>query len=228
MNSDHDALSALIERVTALLNNQHIQTLFDDPIDIATSAFETSHRHLMPRTNAEFLQTLGKFVAYVYRQVPVLTQEVTPEHAQCEAVRLLENAYGGQSGWGYEHVLRFAVKHGYSTAYSIIAEGMKARHRQLYIQWVLVKHIAYLDTRTKTALIGRLLEDWSESLPEYFAERSAGELLVTCASMVQLQGNCLEDLDRLLGLTAAPSDIAGAEHTAPRETAETRARAFPQ
>jgi hypothetical protein len=201
MNSDLHTLDQLIQHVMSLLNSQHIRAIFDDPIDVATSTFDASSRSPRPNTNKEFLQTLGEFVAHIYSHVPELAPEPTTEQAQREVVWLLEGAYCGRSGHGYEHALRTAAKYGYAAAYSVITEAIKARSHAQYVHWVLVKHIEYLDAQTKKALTRSLLENWQGTPPEYLAERCVEELLPTCASIIQFQGDCLEDLDRMLGFT---------------------------
>lgn len=214
MHSDDDELHHLIQHVTALLNSQHIRTIFDDPIDVAASKFDASSRPSRPRTNQEFLSTVGDCVAHIYRHVPALAEEMTAEQAQREAVWLLEGAYSGHNGKGYEDALRHAAQYGYAMACSVIAETLKARCRQQYVHWVLVKHIEYLDTRTKIDLMNCLMEDWKGDPPEYLAQRSAKELIPKCASIVLLQANCMEDLDRMLGIRATPI-LAEAERTIP-------------
>jgi hypothetical protein len=204
MNSNLHTLDQLIQRVMSLLNSQHIRAIFDDPIDMATSTFDASSRSPRPTTNKEFLQTLGEFVAHIYRHAPELAPEPITEQAQREAVWLLEGAYCGRSGHGYEHALRTAAKYGYAAACSVIAEAIKAKCHAQYIHWVFVKHIVYLDAQTKKALTRSLLENWKGDPPEYLAERCVEELLPTCASIIQFQGDCLEDLDRMLGFTTTP------------------------
>jgi hypothetical protein len=204
MYSDGGEIHHLIHHVTSLLNSQHIRMIFDDPIDMTLNEFTASCHPVRPHTNMEFLLAIGDCVAHIYRHVPALAQELSAEHAQREAVYLLEGAYSGHNGKGYEDALRHAAQYGHAAACSVIAESLKARCRQQYIHWVLIKHIEYLDIPRKLDLLNCLLEDWKGSPPEYLAQRSAKELLPKCASLVLLQANCLEDLDRMLGIRATP------------------------
>ena len=138
---------------------------------------------------------------HLYRQVPVLAQELSPSQAQQEVVGLLEDAYSGCNGNGYEDAFRHALDYGYAAACSVITEAMKARYRREYIHWVLLTHIEYLDSQTKIDLISCLLENWNGTPPESLGHCSIREMAPKCATLVLLQAQCLEDLDRMLGVT---------------------------
>ncbi|NQU41786.1 hypothetical protein HQ520_00775 [bacterium] len=191
----HRAVEAL-HRVSALMDEGRMTRHIDEPIDKAVEAFvydedrEYSHDY--------FHETIPNFVQYLYEKAIRLGRILSQSQAHDEAVALLERWYQGTRQNGYDGaVLDAAAPHGAGIGLVLarLAEILKARERQKYLRWIVVRHIEWADWSTRCAmariLVGRCYEVLSARIrnypPCFFAEDVYELLILDISTTAELQ-----------------------------------------
>jgi len=155
----------ILETVRALLGEERMEGLFDDPIDRAFEAFGCPDD--LEYSHAVFLKTVADFVRYMYEHGLPGRRRLSGSQARDEAVALLLQVYQIPDDDGYAAAVDAAAPHhaGVPTVLATLAEALKLRERQAYERWVVVRYIDAADWDTRCAMAAALLERLRDYLP---------------------------------------------------------------
>ena len=155
----------IIETVRALLDEEYMARLFDDPIDRAFETFECPED--LEYSPAVFLKTVADFVQHMHEHGLAGRRRLSQSQASDEAVALLQQAYEIPGDDGYAAAVDAAAPHraGVLAVLATLAEALKSRERQAYLRWVAVRYIDAAGWDRKCAMAAVLLERPADRLP---------------------------------------------------------------
>lgn len=148
----------LLEQLIALLGEEQIARLIDEPVDRALLSFECGGG--VGYSADLFHKVVADFVRHVYATALPGRPRLSLSRAQDEAIALLERTYEGTCANGYYAAVLDAAdssQQGLSMVLARLAESIKAHRRQMYLRWVGVRHIDPADWPTKCAMAAILI-----------------------------------------------------------------------
>jgi len=176
-SEEQQTAAIVIDEIMKRLDEQRLRQTIDDPLDAAASSFQLEEQPNV--TPGLFHWVLGDFVAHVYESGLSLRQRLSPEQARAEAISLLNAAYQGVHGSGYETALIVAVDpalDGMALVLARLTETIKALERQKYTRWVFADALEPLDWRSRCRVAETLLDRLSPFLPPELLRCAAAQL----------------------------------------------------
>jgi len=167
-----DSASRIMERVTELLDDENLAERTDAPIDRAFHEYS-----LPPETgfsHEKFHQVTTEFIKFLYEKTFLVGRKLTLSQAHDEAIALLE-LYQGTYKDGYHGALLDASdpeQPGISLVLLRMANLVKTRQRQKYIQWVVSRHIDPADWHLKCSIAKLLIKRNRKLLPPEIGQSS--------------------------------------------------------
>ncbi len=167
----------VLDEIADLLDEARLVERIDEPINQAARAFECpdgpglSHR--------QFLDCAAEFIQYLYAKAFPGGRQLSRSEARDEAVALLETASGDAASSGYPVALFDATDPrgpGLPMVLLNLAELVKARHRNMYVNWVAATVIGSMDWQLKCDVTAVILERQGPYLPAYVQDRPAEQL----------------------------------------------------
>jgi hypothetical protein len=169
-----------IETITSALDDSHIKSRFDEPVDKAARKF--SHNTSCPVNTKEFHGVIAEFTAHIYQKG--LNTEIAFSEPLGYAIELLEDHYRGSYGTGYIAAALDAndpAEGGIDTVLNRLADIIKDIERQKYIKAVFAVNINPADWHLKCEIVSILLEDYRQFLPQHLLDCESWQL----ASQIQ-------------------------------------------
>lgn len=136
---------SLLEHILAELDENHLATLYDEPIQKCCQQFLQTHHE--PTDFQTFNQSLTAFTTLVFKEALPLKTVLTPEQAFGKAKQLLDHHY---PRGGYERAyLDATLPHGpgHTTILKNLTETLITQQHTHHITWTLTKHTNNRNTR---------------------------------------------------------------------------------
>ncbi len=173
----HNRAFEIVRRVTALLNEDVIAQLVDEPIDAVLEEFGSVDDWAWSLQG--FHRTIAEFVRHLYERAIPCRRKLSLAQAHDEAIALLEQGYRQMGGNGYDNAVLDAAdpsQSGLLVVLAAIAEGLKEHERETHLRWVLARHIDPADWRTKCAIAAILTGRCREWVPPELCRLSSEQL----------------------------------------------------
>ena len=199
-----------IRTITAGLDDLLIKSRFDDPTDEAAKQF--THKADCPITHKVFHEIIADFVAHIYSKGLNARWKASSEPLGY-AIELLEGHYNSTYGRGYIAAALDACdacQGGIDAVLNQLAEIIKDTERQKYVNAVFASNIDPTDWPLKCQIVGILLEDYRQFLPENLLQRKPWELANEIPSIMYryIRGDSV-----LRQMVSAPGNSLSAENT---------------
>lgn len=167
-SSDPDRRCAeqIIARLIEQIGEENLARQIDRPIERAAEMF--AYPADQPYTPERFHHTITAFIHCLYEHAPLFGRTLTDSQAHDEAVGLLSQAYRGEFAAGYEGAVIDAA---YSTGSGLrlvldrLKELVKARLRQTYKRWLILRHVDPADWQIRCAIATVLFERCRPYMP---------------------------------------------------------------
>jgi len=159
-------ISEIIEEVTDLISEDHIRELCEEPITQALMDFDYDSETEID--HALFLKITGRFVQHIFAQAWNPRQQLSLRQARAEAIRMLQNDYRGNAGFGLEGAYLDAIDpiyDGLGFVLKQMAEILSAKARQNHLGWVFGTRLDTLDWAVRREVANELLKRWKRSSP---------------------------------------------------------------
>ena len=156
----------LLERLTSLLADEWLQRRIDEPIDDALAGFQRPDP--AECSQAQFHRVIAEFLAHVRRQALGYSTGPPLSRALGEAMALLEEGYRGTYSDGYDGAFQDAIDPAYSGLELVLermATMLKTRCREIYVRWVIDRHVTSADWEVRCALVALLIDRCREWMP---------------------------------------------------------------
>lgn len=150
-----------LEQILTELDENHLATLYDEPIQRCCLTFLQSRPE--PTDFTTFNQSLTDFIVLVFDEALPFKINLSPEQAFGKAKRVLDHHY---PGGGYERAyLDATLPHGpgHTTVLKVLAEALISEQRTHHITWTLAKNTTNWNTRL--ALTHEILQQHPHLLP---------------------------------------------------------------
>jgi hypothetical protein len=148
------ASTFLLDQILAELDENHLATLYDEPIQKCCLTFlQTSPE---PTDFTTFNQSLTSFTMLVFKEALRLKMNLTQEQAFGKAKRLLDHHY---PGGGYERAYLDATLPngpGFAAVLKTLAEGLITEQHAHHITWTHTKYTT--DWNTRLSLVQEILQ----------------------------------------------------------------------
>jgi len=177
----------VIGSLVALLDEGHIARQIDEPVDRALEGFPFPED--LAYSHSTFHKVIADFVRYLWEKGLPCARKLSESQARDEAVAILEQAYGGEGFTGYDEAVVLAADAslpGLQAAVGKIAELVKARLRQMYGRWVLVRHLLPIDWSVRCAMAAILMERCRDWLPPALRQMSPAQLADDVLLLLQI------------------------------------------
>jgi len=166
-----------VETITAKLDDSFIRSRFDDPIDEAARQF--THKADCPIVYRRmFHKVIAEFVAHIYGK-GLNARWMASAEPLGHAIDLLEDHYNSTYGRGYIAAAldaNDAQQGGIDTVLNQLAEIIKDIEREKYVNAVFTINIDPTDWQLKCEMVGILLEEYKQFLPEHLLRCKPWEL----------------------------------------------------
>ncbi len=132
------ATPSLLEQILTELDENHLATLYDEPIQKCCLTYIQTHEE--PTDFTTFNQSLTDFIILVFNEALPLKINLTQEQSFGKAKRLLDHHY---PGGGYERAyLDATLPHGasFTTVLNTLAQAARLEERTKHLAWVFEKH----------------------------------------------------------------------------------------
>lgn len=169
---------AVIAWMAGRLDESFLVRQIDEPIDRAVADFTYDDSPVF--LHHRFHRVLGRFVGHIYAYGSPCPRKLSEEQARDEAVALLENLYQGTLANGYDAALIEARRdptQGLEMVFLRLAEALKARRRQQYIQAVFARCLDPADWPLRCQIAAILLQRLQPWLPAEMAEREPAQFV---------------------------------------------------
>jgi hypothetical protein len=199
-----------IRTITTELDDSLIKSRFDDPIDEAARQF--THKADCPITQRVFHKIIAGFVAHIYSKALNARWKASPEPLGY-AIELLEGHYNSTYGRGYIAAAfdaGDACQGGIDAVLNQLAEIIKDIERQKYVNAIFVINIDPTDWPLKCQIVGILLEEYRQFLPEHLLLCRPWELANEIPSIMYryIRGDSV-----LRQMVSAPGNFLSTENT---------------
>lgn len=127
-----------LEQILAQLDENHLATLYDEPIQKCCLTFLETHPE--PTNYQTFNQSLTSFMTTIFKEALTPKINLTPEQAFGKAKKLLDHHYPAS---GYERAyLDATLPHGpgHTTILKNLTETLITQQHTHHITWTLTKH----------------------------------------------------------------------------------------
>lgn len=165
-----------IDVITTRLDDSLIRSQFDEPIDKAARQF--THKDDCPVTLETFHKVITEFVVHIYGKGLNACWVISAEPLGY-VIELLENHYDSAYGRGYIAAIfdaNDAYQGGIDMVLNQLTEIIKDVERQKYINAVFAINIDSTDWQLKCEIVGILLEEYRQFLPEHLLQCKPWEL----------------------------------------------------
>lgn len=152
---------SLLEQILAELDENHLATLYDEPIQKCYLTFLETHPE--PTDYQTFNQSLTAFTTLVFKEALPLKTDLTPELAFGKAKQLLDHHY---PAGGYERAyLDATLPHGpgHTTVLKTLTEALITQQHTHHITWTIMKHT--VTWQSKLTLTQQILQHHPHLLP---------------------------------------------------------------
>ena len=173
-----------VKAITSALDQALIKRRFDEPIDNAVRQF--IHKANCPISHEEFHRVITEFVLHIYDKSFNARWMVSVEPLG-RVIELLENHYQGAYGRGYIAAALDANdtrEGGIDTVLNQLAEIIKGIEQQKYVNAVFAVNIDPSNWDLKCEIVGILLEDYRQFLPQHLLECKPCELANEIPSII--------------------------------------------
>ena len=160
MNQTQTSPSPL-EQILAELDEDHLATLYDEPIQKCCLEFLQTHEE--PTDYKTFNQNLTEFLQQITQEALPLKINLTPEQAFSKAKRLLDHHY---PGGGYERAyLDTTLPNGpgHTTILKNLTQTLITQQHTHHITWTIMKYAT--TWKNRLALIHEILREQPNLLP---------------------------------------------------------------
>lgn len=152
---------SLLEQILAELDENHLATLCDEPIQKCCQQFLQTHNE--PTDFQTFNQSLTAFATLVFKEALPLKTDLSEEQAFGKAKTLLDHHY---PAGGYERAyLDATLPHGpgHTTVLKNLTEALITQQHTHHITWTLTKHTNNWNNRLN--LVDEILQQHPQLLP---------------------------------------------------------------
>ncbi len=199
MNSlSRKELEHIVQEATDAIGAATLHALCDQPVEEALATFSYDYLDVPVAQNA-FLALLGKFMLHLAEHGVVLCRKQDAAGAAEEAVFILEHAYEGDGGCGYEGALRDVSQYGsekISSVLSTLADSIRNTLRRNHVSWVMRRYVGSLSWEARVALAA--LPEWERLLGKMISGRSPAELAPACEELIMAKSVSDERLAQIL------------------------------
>jgi hypothetical protein len=184
---DHDLAADLLQRLTDLLADETMQQRIDEPIDDAAAAFKCPQTE--ERSQAEFHHVIALFLAHLRAHALAGNKGPPLCGVLGEAIAMIEEGYRGTYSDGYDGALQDAIDPSYS-GLELVLERMtsmlKARCREMYVLWILDRHVTSAGWEVRCALATRLIECCKEWMPPEIQRCPAEQMVDSIPELLRI------------------------------------------
>jgi len=159
--------AGILDQLAEMLDPVHTARQIDEPIDKAAMGFDYSEGEAL--SHRQFLETVARFLRHLYAQAFPRGRQLSLAQARDEAVALLQQGYRGVFYSGYDEAFLDAANPfhpGMETVLLKVADLVRARQREMYLDWVIARYIDPADWRMKRAVTALLLDRCRSWLPD--------------------------------------------------------------
>ena len=192
----------VLDGVLALLDQTTIRRTIDEPIDRAAAGFSVPTAECPTLQVSTFLDRLAEFVSHLYREGLLPARILTRSQARIEAVHLLESAYEGRAGRGFESAYVDCLASssvGLELLLAHLADSLKTHRRATYVRWVLASQVNLLEWRRRRDLVAACLDRFGKFLPAKIRQGPPERFVPQCDRLVLLAAACNNEVQGLLG-----------------------------
>lgn len=199
-----------VDAITAELDDSFIRSQFDEPIDEAARQF--THKADCPITHRMFHKVIAEFVVHIYCK-GLNARWMASAEPLGHTIDLLENHYNSTYGRGCIAAAldaSDACQGGIDAVLNQLAEIIKNTERQKYINSVFAVNIDPTDWHLKCEIVGILLDEYKQFLPEHLLRCRPWELASLIPSIMYRY--ICSDL-ALQQIVSSPGNSLSAENT---------------
>lgn len=182
-------VSKTIARIRALLDEDHIRSEIDTPIDRALDGFKFDAA--TPVSRHRFHEIIAAFVRHVYQYGLRTPRRLAPATALAEALDIIERSYPAPNGDRYDAALCDALSReqdGLILVLDVIAAEIAERERQKYASWVIASSFSLTDWRARCAIAEALLAEHAGNLTPELQQLTPAQLADNCLDLIFLDG----------------------------------------
>ena len=196
----------IIDQILALLDEEHLKHLIDDPIDAAARQLRCD----LPRvfSQAVFHQAISKLVGHIYEYTFRL--QLPPPQALDEAIFLLERYYQDGPVHGYTAALIDAAdkkSDGLDRILAQLVRIIQARERERYINWVFIYHWGPTDWRSRCEMAALLQDKYRAFLSPELRQCSPAQLADEIPALISNHLSTEKSLRQIKNYSLFAADI---------------------
>ncbi len=172
---------SLLEQILAELDENHLATLYDEPIQKCCHKFLQTHNE--PTDFQTFNQSLTEFMTLVFQEALPLKTDLSEEQAFGQAKQLLDHHY---PAGGYDRAyLDTTLTHGpgHTTVLKNLTETLITQQHTHHITWTLTKHTNNWNNRI--AITEEILQRYPQILPSELTTQPAWILTEVIPELLQ-------------------------------------------
>ncbi len=172
---------SLLEQILAELDENHLATLYDEPIQKCCHKFLQTHNE--PTDFQTFNQSLTEFMTLVFQEALPLKTDLSEEQAFGQAKQLLDHHYpaGGYDRAHPDTTLTHGP--GHTTVLKNLPEPLITQQHTHHITWTLTKHTNNWNNRI--AITEEILQRYPQILPSELTTQPAWILTEVIPELLQ-------------------------------------------
>lgn len=199
MNSlSRKELEHIVQEAADAISAATLRALCDQQVEEALATFSYDYLEV-PVVQDSFLALLGKFMLHLVEHGVVSCRRKDAAGAAEEAVFILEHAYEGDGGCGYEGALRDVSQYGSEkipAVLSTLADSLRNTVKRNHARWAMTRYVGSLTWEARVSLAA--LPEWERLLGKMISGRSPAELAPACEELIMAKAASDERLGQIL------------------------------
>lgn len=195
---DQHRYQEVIDCLCTELHEDSIAKVVDTPIDYAIARYQYPTQPTLSYSG--FVKETARFFQYLYAHGMTIKQEISLSQAQTEAIAYLQT-YQSLHGNGLDAAWIETMMHYEGNIESVLvqlAETIKSRQRESYIQWKCNTVLSRLNWQDKCGFAEHLLDELKDVLSPTILSCEAEQLVDQIPTLIQIHLNSSSHIEKIL------------------------------